>query len=254
LKFTICDIEVHLKLLEKYVSIGGEVMFMFHLAEKEIAITEAVSISELVKSIQEPQSKNLPLFIMALANYIEKTSSHNPSGILQEVQRCLTEQNTHRALQRLLVHMVTVGTSEDSLNVRMYTTGEVARFFGVSVATINNWLNQGRFLGIEKGERFKQVRIPENAVYSAPTGVQTSVADAAESYEREQARLNRVRPMTEAEELAELVNAVVHFEVKYDGTYEETLGVKLELTPDEARDAQQWEGLLRSMERRGGGA
>ncbi|BCG57180.1 helix-turn-helix domain-containing protein [Paenibacillus sp. URB8-2] len=229
-------------------------MYMFNLAEKEIAITEAVTISELVKGLPEPDSKKIPFFIMALANYIEKTSFHNPGVILQEVQHCLTEKNTHRALQRMLVHMVTVGTSEDALNVRMYSTGEVARFFGVSVATINNWVNQGRLLGVEKGERFKQVRIPENAVYHAPTGVQTTVADAAEAYEREQARLNRIRPMTDAEELAELVNAVVHFEKKYDGTYEETLGVKPELTPDESRDAQQWGGLLRSIERRGAGA
>ncbi|GFN32975.1 helix-turn-helix domain-containing protein [Paenibacillus xylaniclasticus] len=60
-------------------------------------------------------------------------------------------------------------------------TGEVARFFGVSVATINNWINQGRFIGVEKGERFKQARIPENAIYVAPTGVKSTVAEAAEA-------------------------------------------------------------------------
>jgi len=227
---------------------------MFDLAEKEIAITEAVTFSEWVRDLAESESHKGSLFIMALANYIEKTSIHNPSAILQEVQRCLSEQNTHRALQRLLVHMVSVGISDNSINVRMYSTGEVARFFGVSVATINNWINQGRFIGVEKGERFKQVRIPENAIYYAPTGVTTTVAEAAESYELEQTRLNRTGPMTAAEELAELVNAVVHFEKKYGGAYEETLGLKEKLTTDEARDAQKWRGLLRSIERRGAGA
>ncbi|WP_222429922.1 hypothetical protein [Paenibacillus cremeus] len=77
---------------------------------------------------------------------------------------------------------------------------------------------------------------------------------ARRCYEREQARLNRTRPMTDAEEFAELVNAVVHFEKKYDGTYEETLGANPELSSDEARDAQQWRGLLRSIERRGADA
>lgn len=162
----------------------------------------------------------------------------------------MAEHNTHRALQRMLVHMVTVGTSEDAVYVRMYSTGEVARFFGVTVATINNWVNQGRFLGVEKGVRFKQIRIPENAVYQASTGVQTTVAEAAASYDYEQAQLDRTRPMTEAEELAELVKAVLHFEKKYDGAYERTLGTKPSLTPDEARDAQQWRGLLQSIHRR----
>lgn len=226
-------------------------MYMFNLAEKGIAISEAVTIAELVKGLPEPESKSIPLFIMALANYIEKTSYEKPNAILQEVQLCLAEQNTHRALQRMLVHMVTVGTSEETLDMRMYSTGEIARFFGVSVATVNNWVNQGRFLGVEKGERFKQVRIPENAVYQASTGVHTTVAEAAEAYEHEQLRLNRTRPLSDAEELAELVNAVVHFEKKYEGTIEETLGLRPKLTPEEARDAQQWRGLLRSIERRG---
>jgi hypothetical protein len=225
-------------------------MYMFDLADKEIVITEAVTISELIKGLQEPESKKISLFIKALANYNKKTSFHNSGTVLQEVECYLTEQNTHRALQRMLVHMVNVGTSEDALNMRMYSTGEVARFFGVSVATINNWINQGRFLGVEKGERFKQVRIPENAVYHAPTGVNTTVADAAVGYEYEQSHLNRNQPMTDTEELAELVDADLHFEKKYGGTYEKTLGVKAELAPDEVRDAQQWRGLLRSIERR----
>ncbi|XID91486.1 hypothetical protein ACF3MZ_23675 [Paenibacillaceae bacterium WGS1546] len=107
------------------------------------------------------------------------------------------------------------------------------------------------FIRVEKGERFKQVRIPENAVYVAPTGMRTTVAQAVEMYEREQDRLNRTRPMTEAEELSELVNAVVHFEKKYDGIYEETLSGRSDLSPDESRDAAQWASLLRSIERRG---
>jgi hypothetical protein len=225
-------------------------MYMFDLAEKEVAISEAVTISDMVRNLPEPEIQRVPVFIRALANYIERTSTQNPVTILQEVERHLTEHNPQRALQRLLVHMVTIGTAEDSLNVRMYTTGDVARFFGVTVATIHNWINQGRFQGVEKGERFKQVRIPENAVYTAPTGVKTTVAEAAEIYEREQACYGRTQPMTEAEELAELVNTVVHFEKKYGGTYENTLGSRETLSPEEARDAEQWTDLLRAIERR----
>jgi hypothetical protein len=235
------------------IRIGGEVMYMFDLAEKEVAMAEAITIAGLIKDLPGADNNSVPLFIMALANYIEKTSIHNPEPILQEVLRCLTEQNPHRALQRLFVHMVTVGTSDDALNIRMYSTGDVARFFGVSVATINNWINQGRLHGVEKGERFKQVRIPGNAVYVATTGVKTVVAEAAEVYEVEQNRFNRTKPMTEAEKLAELVNAVVHFERKYGGTYKETLGSRSNLSSDESRDAEQWSGLLRSIERRGAG-
>ncbi|MGG4036136.1 helix-turn-helix domain-containing protein [Paenibacillus cisolokensis] len=222
---------------------------MFNLAEKEVAISEAVTISELIKNyLPESDTDKLPALIKAIANYIEKTSIQNPVTLLQEVQQSLSEP--HRALQRLLIHMVTVGTSEDVLSVKMYTTGDVARFFGVSVATVNNWINQGRFQGVVKGERFKQARIPENAVYVAPTGVKTTISEAAQRYEEEQVRLGRNKPVTTVEELAELVNAVVYFENKYGGTLETTLGQRSDLTPAEKRDAEQWAGLLRSIERR----
>lgn len=56
----IYKLEVTLKFEFEYVRIGGEVMYMFNLAEKEIAITEAVTISELVKGLPEPDSKKIP--------------------------------------------------------------------------------------------------------------------------------------------------------------------------------------------------
>jgi len=190
-------------------------MHMFDVAEKEIAISQAMMLSETVKShLQQEDSAKTMFFIKALANYIERTSTKNPTDVLQSVERFLTSGNTAQALQRVLIYMVTLGVDSDPISLRIYTTGDMARFFGVSVATINNWINQGRFQGVEKGERFKQARIPENAVYTAPTGVTSTVAEVAQRYEQEQVRLGRNKPMTALEELADLVNAVVHFEKK----------------------------------------
>lgn len=222
-------------------------MYMFNLAEKEIAIS---AVSDVVKDVSKESSRKIPLFIKALANYIEKTSRTSSIDVLNEVEHYLTMQEHQQALQRLLLHMVTVGVSEDTLAVRQYTTGEAARFFGVSIATIHNWIEQGRLLGVKKGERFKQVRIPENAVYVSSVGEKITVAEAAERYEVEQARLGRDKPLTPAEELLELTSAVVFYERKYGGTYKQTLGNRTDLTPEEIRDAEQWASLLRSIERR----
>jgi hypothetical protein len=215
--------------------------------------SEAMSISEVVRPhLQQGNSKTVPLLIKALANYIERTSTRNPTDVLHAVEQFLKDGNTSQALQRLLLHMVTVGVESDPIATRIYTTGEVARIFGVSVATINNWINQGRFQTVEKGERFKQVRIPENALFTASTGIKSTVAEVAQRYEQEQVRLGRNTPMTAAEELADLVNAVVHFEKKYQGTLENTLGKRKDLTPIEARDVEQWAGLVLAIERRQG--
>ncbi|MFD3259844.1 helix-turn-helix domain-containing protein [Paenibacillus lentus] len=223
-------------------------MYMFNLTDKEIAISEAIMISELIKGhLSEYDTDKVSIFIKALSNYIEKTSIESPDALLQEIRKSMEENNYHRALQRMLIHMANMGTSEEALAVRMYTTGDIARFFGVSVATVNNWLNQGRFIGFEKAARYKQARIPENALYLFPTGDRMTIREVAETYKVEQSRLKRKAEMTPAEELAEMLSVVIHYEKKYGGEYKDTLALKGEgeLTPEEERDAHEWAYLLR---------
>ncbi|WP_254638994.1 helix-turn-helix domain-containing protein [Cohnella sp. GbtcB17] len=224
---------------------------MFDVIEKEMAIAQAIALSENMKPyLKLENSEKAALLVKALANYIERSSTKDTTDVLQSIEQLLTTGNTPQALQRALLYMVTLGVDSAPVSFRTFTTGEAARFFGVSVATINNWINQGRFQGVEKGERFKQARIPENAVYTAPTGANSTVAEVAQRYELEQARLGRNKPMTAAEELADRLNTVVYFEEKYGGTWEETLAKKSDLTPGEARDAEQWINLLRFIEKR----
>ncbi|WP_340021079.1 helix-turn-helix domain-containing protein [Paenibacillus sp. FSL K6-1096] len=225
-------------------------MYMFNVAEKEIALSEALAISEVFKMHLHESETQMSLFIKALANYIERNSIHNPSEVLQAVNNHLVHGNSQQALQRVLIHMVTVGMEAETLNTKVYSTGDVARFFGVSIATIHNWIALGRFDGIEKGERYKQVRFPENAIYTAPTGMKSVLSEVAKRYEDEQTRIGRNKEMTAAEEMAEIFKAVVHFEKKYGGTFEATLGKKTDLTPEQSRDAIQWSSLLQSVERK----
>lgn len=57
--------------------------------------------------------------------------------------------------------------------------------------------------------------------------------------------------LTPAEELAEILSVVVHYEKKYGGEYKDTLAQKGELTHDEERDAHEWVHLLRAVEQHG---
>ncbi|MFC6653599.1 MULTISPECIES: helix-turn-helix domain-containing protein [Paenibacillus] len=225
-------------------------MYMFNVTEKERALSEALSISEVFKTHLHENETQMSLFIKALANYIERNSIHNPSEVLQAVNSHLVHGNSDQALQRVLIHMVTVGIEAEVLSTKVYTTGDVARFFGVSIATIHNWIALGRFDGVEKGERYKQIRFPENAIYTSPTGMKSAITEVAKRYEAEQNRLGRNKEMTAAEEMAEILNAVVHFEKRYGGTFEETLGKKTDLAPEQSRDAVQWSSLLYSIERK----
>jgi len=131
-----------------------------------------------------------------------------------------------------------------------FTSGQVARFFGVSISTIHNWIEQKRLIGVTKGARNKQVRIPETAVYVSPVGEKIMISETAELYKAEQKRLGSDRTMTAEEELEELRKEVAYYEQKYGGSYEETFGKRTVFTLEEERDAGQWASLLRSIERR----
>ena len=219
-------------------------MYMLKVKEREQALS---AVLDLVKKAPQEMDDRIPLVAKALANYVEKSPLGN-RDLLREVDGLLVRRDPRSALQRILAHMVEMGASEEPA-VRKYTTGEVARFFGVSIQTIHNWIAQGRFKGIPKRERGKQFRIPETAVYVSPFGKPITVAEAAELYAQEQARLKR-DTMTPEEELEELRKDVAFYERKYGGSYEDTLGKRTDLTPEEERDAALWASLIRMIERR----
>lgn len=146
----------------------------------------------------------------------------------------------------LLVHMVKVGV-EEGFSTKIYTTGDVACFFGVTVATVNNWIHQNRLSGVEKGARFKQARIPESSVYKSVMGDVITIKEAAQLYEVEKKRTT-IRPLTPSEELQEVLKEILLFERKYEGQFKDTLAIKAKLSPEEIRDASEWERLLKEIE------
>lgn len=224
-------------------------MHMFNAAEKEAAIAEAVSIPSLLgDAISREELPKATVFLKALTNYIEKTSPLNPSELLAglNLDAVLSKKDMEVLLRKLLLHMVTVGI-EDSLTARMYTTGDVAKIFGVTVATVNNWMKHGRIIGFEKNDRFKQARIPETAIFITVTGERMTLKEASAIYAEEQERTT-IRPLTPAQELQELLNDIVFFEKKYGGEYKDTLAQKSEQTPQEERDASEWKYLIQALE------
>lgn len=123
----------------------------------------------------------------------------------------------------------------------MYTTGDIARFFGVTVATINDYIQHNRLTGVEKG------MIPGTAIYISITGEKMTIKEIAEIYEKEQQRTT-IQTIDPTQELNEILNAIVFFENKYRGEHKNTLALKEVLTADEERDAAEWKYLLQSIE------
>jgi hypothetical protein len=202
------------------------------------AISEAESIPDLLEEHLHQEVDNVKIFLSALRNYVGKTSLR-----MEEYD---TPMDLSDQLKLLLVHMVRVGVEEET-SAKIYTTGDIARFFGVTVATVNNWIYQNRLSGVEKGVRFKQARIPETSIYKSVMGDVMTVKEAAQLYEAEKDRTT-IRPLTPCEELQEILKEVIFFERKYEGPYKHTLAIQENLTPAEARDANEWKRLLKEIE------
>ncbi len=222
---------------------------MFNPDQVTVAISEAQSIPVLLGKHMEQEGKNMKIFLMALANYIEKTSPLSKDEVFEKIllKDLQSTSDLSAQLQLLLVHMVEVGV-ENGLVTKIYTTGDVARFFGVTVATVNNWLSLKRLTGVEKEARYKQARIPETATYTAVTGDVMTIKEAAEIYEANKKRTT-VLSLTPSQELQELLHEIIFFEKKYGGEFKNTLAQKIEkLTPAEQRDANEWKHLLKEVE------
>jgi excisionase family DNA binding protein len=157
-------------------------------------------------------------------------------------------QEIERIMEKVFMFMINVGI-EETKSSKVYSTGTVAQFFGVSVNTVHNWVKEGKLKGIEKGERFRHIRIPENAVHVPTFGQPVTVKEAAEAYELER-KTSSLRSLTAAEELRELLDSIVFYEKKYGGTFEETLKLKGKLNFQEERDAREWKALLRATQER----
>lgn len=75
-------------------------------------------------------------------------------------------------------------------NNKKFTKNELAKFFGVSITSINNWINQGRFIGIKKNNTSKNIRISENIMWKSSNGQEISIKDVVKMWEENKKEIN----------------------------------------------------------------
>ncbi|MFC5471565.1 hypothetical protein ACFPPD_23085 [Cohnella suwonensis] len=134
----------------------------------------------------------------------------------------------------------------------MYTTGQIATYFGVSTTTINNWLRDKRIVypGLDDKQSYKQARIPDTATYKSTNGKETVLREVIQEYEHQKA----LEPeYDEVDRMKSLVQALLTFEAKYGGKYEE---VSARLGDPQssadwkwARDADEWSYVIKEITR-----
>lgn len=201
-------------------------MFMSTKQERQLVVEKSEQILE--RTIKQTDPEFYRAFSNMLHDYIVLTSPRKNIEYRKDL----------RDLIRLMAEVV-----NHAQPVKAYTTGELARIFGVSVQAINKWINEGRFLGYKREGKNRHNRIPETLSFTMRTGEVISVREVVAMYDRQ----NQDHEMVELnpdEQRDAILDEISRFMKKYGGTYEMTLGTKAERTIQEDRDASIWLALL----------
>ncbi|WP_164684960.1 helix-turn-helix domain-containing protein [Brevibacillus reuszeri] len=216
--------------------------------EVDQLLASSEHISDAIIAAENP--KDSLLWSKSILNYMEKVDPSSLQSLSEIMNSPELGKKQHKIIFRyLLEHIIKVG-SEELQYERTYSTGQIAKFFGVSTQTIHAWIKEGRISGVEKSERFKHIRIPETAIYLSSIKERFTIAQIIEMYEEEQAKRGSVdagQEHTYAERLSQLSTEISIFENKYGGSFENTLGKVKTKSLEQERDASEWQYLMRKV-------
>ncbi|MHA6260056.1 MerR family transcriptional regulator [Sporosarcina sp. CAU 1771] len=213
-------------------------MIMLTTFEKREFVKRAPA---LTNRIFEDENDSLLLF-KVIVNYLDKTNINNlqlsklSESVLEDVEEM------KKLLSQTLQLMADIA-AEESEFAPTYTTGQIAKYFGVSITTINNWIKEGRFEGVERAEKNAQARISANTLWKSRTGKLYVVADIVKEWEEEQEE-----NLYDMDDQSFLAEQMALYEVKYGGDFKHTLGLKEELTSEEQTDAATWSYFKRKLD------
>lgn len=201
-------------------------MFVSTKQELELVVEKSELIFE--KTIKQTDPEFYQAFSNMLHDYIMVTS------LRKKIEN-------RKDLRELIVLMAE--TVNQAQPVRAYTTGELARLFGVSVQAVNKWIDEGRFLGYKREGNNKHNRIPETLSFSMRTGEALPLREVVTMYEY-QLQEQQTGELSEREHRDAVLDEISRFMKKYGGTYEMTLAAKMDRSVQEERDASIWLSLL----------
>ncbi|MGO4499643.1 hypothetical protein AB4114_27520 [Paenibacillus sp. 2RAB27] len=209
-------------------------------AEKNLFSKNA---QEIVVELLDRSYDNSVLLFKVLAHSVQ-----NNATLVQSLDESIFE-NTEvfkEQFSNLLQHALTQAYTHKQVmteSTKDYSVKELSKYFGVSVVSIHNWLDQGRFEGIERAGDHKHNRISGDTLYITAAGKKIRVDEVVKMWEQQE--LEHEQQHQQEDNLSYYTRQIAMYEHKYNGEYEATLGAKNELTPEEETDAQVWKHLLR---------
>ncbi|NFE96252.1 helix-turn-helix domain-containing protein [Clostridium botulinum] len=167
-----------------------------------------------------------------IVNYVAKTSS-NQSELKNINEEIFENKNLIKSYLNKTIDYMIEAAVEEEIN---YTTGELSKYFGVSITAINKWIDQGRFIGVERLEKNKQVRISQNTLWKSRKGNTIPVKQIVETYIEE--------TFSDKERISAMKESIKFFENKYGGSFESVSKNKKDISPEDEANFREWGYLL----------
>ncbi|MED4972120.1 MULTISPECIES: helix-turn-helix domain-containing protein [Geobacillus thermoleovorans group] len=197
-------------------------------------------VQQIKNTPHQHKADELASFLKYLTNLIERVEPQKTAKLSPALQQSQSLEELTSWFEQLCEFVLEAGESHTL--PKMYKTSEVAKFMGVTVVTVNNWIKEGRIKGVIKEGKHAHAKIPETAIYITSSNEAITIKEIANLYQQEQ----KQRLMQTAEH-DELLETIQFFSQKYGGTYTETLAKKDVLTPQEERDASEWKYALKKV-------
>ncbi|WP_431090256.1 hypothetical protein [Paenibacillus sp. 8b26] len=132
-----------------------------------------------------------------------------------------------------------------------YSTGQLAKMFGVSISTINNWIAAKRFVGFVREEKNKQARINARTLWISPTGEHISLKEVATLYKENQTKLNMDKTESQINHIRYSVDMINFYEERYGNSFEHVLKEKGEPSMSNdfkwSREGKEWRASLQEI-------
>jgi DNA-binding transcriptional MerR regulator len=209
-------------------------MFMITEAERLDAINHA---DEIAFDLTESSSRTQTLF-KDLSNLCSLVV---PNCVDEKLESLIFNDKEKTKLYITQLYKGLMTYFEQVTLVKEYTTGDLSKFFGVSITTINKWVDEERFKNAKRSAPNKQLRVSENDFWRDSRGSYIQVKNIVKEYEQQQKEDEK---FTKEDERNALLKQIDRLKKKHGGSYEDTLMVKEDKTSEDYRDEAEWKFLL----------
>lgn len=187
-------------------------------------------------------------------NIVEKFSAVTPKqaeilDLFMNSKYGLDTEVYSKGLKEISAALLSIAEADTG---KTYSTGQLAKIFGVSITTINNWIKAGRFVGFHRGKENQQARISEYTQWIDPTGKRMTVGEIFADYDKNNELF--LGPTSETRHLDRIryvVETIDFFEKQYGDSYEVIRSQKGEPSSSEdfkwSREGSEWGSLLREI-------